>query len=301
LQAQYFRDRPVALAWLLLLVLALIWGTSFILIKRGLDTFSPLQVGGLRIIFAGVVVLPLTIRRFRHLSPRQMKWLFITGLTGSMVPSVLFALAQMQLDSAVTGALNALTPIFVLLLGALLFGQKILKQSLLGISVGFLGTLVLIVSGSGGALGELNYAVFLVVAGTFCYGLNSNIIKYKLPKIPPRDIAALSLVGMVPLAGGLLLGATDITEASRWSGDWAVSLGAIASLGIIATAFALILFNRLIQLTNPVFTSTVTYFIPIVALFWGVLDGEKLQVNQLLGMAAVIFGVYLANRKRGSR
>ena len=230
-----------------------------------------------------------------------MKWLFITGLTGSMVPSVLFALAQMQLDSAVTGALNALTPIFVLLLGALLFGQKILKQSLLGISVGFLGTLVLIVSGSGGALGELNYAVFLVVAGTFCYGLNSNIIKYKLPKIPPRDIAALSLVGMVPLAGGLLLGATDITEASRWSGDWAVSLGAIASLGIIATAFALILFNRLIQLTNPVFTSTVTYFIPIVALFWGVLDGEKLQVNQLLGMAAVIFGVYLANRKRGSR
>lgn len=294
----YFKTRPGALSWLLLITLALIWGTSFILIKRGLEQFNPVQVGSLRIISAGLVTLPLSFHRLKKLNRRQLRWLFIAGLTGSMVPSILFALAQMRLDSAVTGSLNALTPLFVLLLGALFFHQSIRRQSLLGIIVGFLGTVVLILSGSGGDLGELNYAVFLVMAATFCYGLNSNIIKYKLPKIAPFDIAAISLAGMVPIAGGLLLGLTDITAASRWEGDWIPALGAIVGLGIVATAFALILFNRLIQLTNPVFTSMVTYFIPIVALFWGVLDGEQLQIPQLLGMATVILGVYLANRNR---
>lgn len=257
-----------------------------------------MQVGSLRIISAGLVTLPLSFHRFKKLNRRQLRWLFIAGLTGSMVPSILFALAQMRLDSAVTGSLNALTPLFVLLLGALFFHQRILRQSLLGILVGFLGTVVLILSGSGGNIGELNYAVFLVMAATFCYGLNSNIIKYKLPKIAPFDIAAISLAGMVPIAGGLLLGLTDITATIRWEGDWMQALGAIVGLGIVATAFALILFNRLIQLTNPVFTSMVTYFIPIVALFWGVWDGEQLQIPQLIGMATVILGVYLANRNR---
>jgi drug/metabolite transporter (DMT)-like permease len=294
----YFKTRPGALSWLLLITLALIWGTSFILIKRGLEQFNPVQVGSLRIISAGLVTLPLSFHRLKKLNRRQLRWLFIAGLTGSMVPSILFALAQMRLDSAVTGSLNALTPLFVLLLGALFFHQSIRRQSLLGIIVGFLGTVVLILSGSGGDLGELNYAVFLVMAATFCYGLNSNIIKYKLPKIAPFDIAAISLAGMVPIAGGLILGMTDIASASRWEGDWMPALGAIVGLGIVATAFALILFNRLIQLTNPVFTSMVTYFIPIVALFWGVLDGEQLQVPQLIGMATVILGVYLANRNR---
>lgn len=290
-------DRSALWAWSLLLVLAMIWGTSFILIKKSLIAFSPVEVGSLRILAAGCVLLPLSIPRFKGINFRQLKWLFVSGATGSMIPAVLFALAQTQLDSSVSGALNALTPIFVLLMGALLFGQKIRKESLLGILIGFAGTIILVISGSGGELGELNLGVFLIIAATFCYGLNVNIIKYKLPGISPLSIAAISLVCMVPMAGGLLWGFTEIAQISSRGVEWEYSLAAVVGLGIVATGFALILFNRLVQLTNPVFTSTVTYIIPIVALFWGTLDGEKLQLIQLIGMAAVIIGVYIANRK----
>jgi drug/metabolite transporter (DMT)-like permease len=275
----------------------MIWGTSFILIKKSLLAFSPVEVGSLRILAAGCVLLPLSIPRFKGINFRQLKWLFVSGAIGSMIPAVLFALAQTQLDSSVSGALNALTPIFVLLMGALLFGQKIRKESLLGIVIGFAGTIILVISGSGGELGELNLGVFLIIAATFCYGLNVNIIKYKLPGISSLSIAAISLVCMVPMAGGLLWGFTDIAQISSRGVEWEYSLAAVVGLGIVATGFALILFNRLVQLTNPVFTSTVTYIIPIVALFWGTLDGEKLQQIQLMGMAAVIIGVYIANRK----
>lgn len=290
-------DRSALWAWSLLLILAMIWGTSFILIKKSLLAFSPVEVGSLRILAAGCVLLPLSIPRFKGINFRQLKWLFVSGAIGSMIPAVLFALAQTQLDSSVSGALNALTPIFVLLMGALLFGQKIRKESLLGIVIGFAGTIILVISGSGGELGELNLGVFLIIAATFCYGLNVNIIKYKLPGISSLSIAAISLVCMVPMAGGLLWGFTDIAQISSRGVEWEYSLAAVVGLGIVATGFALILFNRLVQLTNPVFTSTVTYIIPIVALFWGTLDGEKLQQIQLMGMAAVIIGVYIANRK----
>ncbi len=291
------QDSPGLLAWSLLIILALIWGTSFILIKKGLLFFSAVELGAFRIFSASIVMLPIAIKKIKGLVPRQIKWLIIAGFSGSFLPALLFAIAQTNLDSSVSGALNALTPIFALLLGALLFHQAILKKSLFGISIGFVGTLILILTGSGGALGELNLHVFYVIAATFCYGLNVNIIKYKLPKIRPFAIASISIAFMLPISAVLLFGFTPFYQHVQEGDAALVALGYITLLGVVGTGFALVLFNNLVQLTNPIFTSTVTYIIPIVALFWGIIDGEKLLVGQIIGMAAIIIGVFISNRK----
>lgn len=291
------QDAPSLLAWSLLIILALIWGTSFILIKKGLQFYSPVELGAYRIFSASIVMLPIAIKQIRGLVPRQIKWLIIAGFTGSFLPAFLFAIAQTNLDSSVSGALNALTPIFALLLGALLFHQAILKKSLLGISIGFVGTLILIFTGSGGAIGDLNLHVFYVIAATFCYGLNVNIIKYKLPKIRPFAIASISISFMMPISAFMLFGFTPFYSHVQEGKAAIEALGYITLLGVVGTGFALILFNKLVQLTNPIFTSTVTYIIPIVALFWGIIDGEKLLIGQIIGMLAIIIGVFIANRK----
>ncbi|MFC2186599.1 DMT family transporter [Fulvivirgaceae bacterium LMO-SS25] len=291
------QDAPSLLAWSLLIILALIWGTSFILIKKGLLFYSAVELGAFRIFSASIVMLPIAIKQIRGLVPRQIRWLIFAGFTGSFLPAFLFAIAQTNLDSSVSGALNALTPIFALLLGALLFHQAILKKSLLGISIGFVGTLILIFTGSGGEIGDLNLHVFYVIAATFCYGLNVNIIKYKLPKIKPFAIASISISFMMPISATVLFGFTPFYQHVQEGNDALIALGYIALLGVVGTGFALILFNKLVQLTNPIFTSTVTYVIPIVALFWGIIDGEKLLIGQIIGMLAIIMGVFIANRK----
>jgi drug/metabolite transporter (DMT)-like permease len=297
------RGDKMLLAWILLFILALIWGSSFILIKKGLMVYSPAEVGGIRILAGSIVMGLLSIKYIKELKLRQFKILFASGLLGSFFPAFLFAMAQTKLDSSVTGALNALTPLFVLTLGALVFGQKIPSKSIIGISIGFGGTLLLIFAGSGKLsegfnLDALNWSVFLVVLATFCYGMNVNIIKYKLPGIKPLAIAGISLSFLIPISGIFLFFFTPFTSTLAHTPGANLALAYLILLGVFGTGIALIFFNKLVQLTNPVFTSTVTYLIPIVALFWGVLDGEILKPGNILGMSAIVLGVYLANRRK---
>jgi drug/metabolite transporter (DMT)-like permease len=297
------RGDKMLLAWVLLFILALIWGSSFILIKKGLMVYSPAEVGGIRILAGSTVMGLLSIKYIKELNFRQFKILFASGLLGSFFPAFLFAMAQTKLDSSVTGALNALTPLFVLILGALVFGQKIPSKSIIGISIGFGGTLLLIFAGSGKLsegfnLDALNWSVFLVVLATFCYGMNVNIIKYKLPGIKPLAIAGISLSFLIPISGIFLFFFTPFTSTLAHTPGANLALAYLILLGVFGTGIALIFFNKLVQLTNPVFTSTVTYLIPIVALFWGVLDGEILKPGNILGMSAIVLGVYLANRRK---
>jgi drug/metabolite transporter (DMT)-like permease len=286
------------LAWSILIILALIWGSSFILIKRGLAVFSAGEVGAIRILAACLFTLPFSIPKVRKLSFRHLKLLFIIGLVGSFIPAFLFAIGQTQLPSGITGVLNGLTPISVLIIGVIFFKQQITKLKTFGLLVAFLGTVVLLTAASGGGFKGINlYALFIVFA-TICYGTNLNVIKHYLADLKPLVITAVSILFMGPLAGLYLLLFTDFSVTLATVDGAGVAFGYITLLGVMGTAIALVLFNKLVQITTPIFASTVTYLIPIVALIWGFFDGEMIVVGQLVGMLAIFVGVYITNRKK---
>jgi drug/metabolite transporter (DMT)-like permease len=291
-------DASPFLVWGLLISLSLIWGSSFILIKRGLEVFSAGQVGALRIFTAALVLVPLALPKLKTLNKHQWKWLFISGMIGSFGPAFLFAIAQTQLASGITGVLNALTPLFALLVGVLFFGGQLKKKDILGITLGFSGTVLLIIAGSGGDLGNLNYYALFVIAATLCYGFNLNILKHQFSVLTPKLITSISLLLISPIATTYLFGFTDFLDVMANEEGAYLSLTYISILGVVGTAFALIIFNRLVQLTSPVFTSFGTYIIPIVAIVWGLIDGEILVLWHYIGIGLIIVGVAFSNRKK---
>lgn len=287
--------------WFYLIILALVWGSSFILIKRGLEVFSPGELGAFRIVAAATFLLPLSLPRVRFLKSVQVQNLIIVGLVGSFIPAFLFAKAQTQLSSSLTGVLNALTPLFVVLVGALFFSSKITRRNALGLLIAFLGVLILVTVREGGGFGALSdinaYAFFVILACT-CYGFNLNIIKFRFVELKPIEITAISLLMVLPVALIYLMAGTQFSyKLVSVPGAWQ-ALGYVALLGILGTALALILFNMLVKTASPVFASSVTYLIPIVAILWGVWDGEVLLWGHYVGIAAVILGVWIGNRKK---
>lgn len=290
------------LAWTILIILALVWGTSFILIKRGLEVYSAGEVGALRILAACIFLLPLSLPKLSKLSPRNLKMLLGIGMLGSFIPAFLFAVGQTQLDSGVTGVMNGLTPIFVLIMGATIFKQKFERAKYIGVALAFIGTAILLTAGSseGGFSGFNYYAIFIVIA-TMCYGVNLNIIKYYFSDLSAVVITSVSILLVGPFAAVYLLVGTDFTNKVTSTPGALEALGYISLLGVMSTGIALILFNRLVQITTPIFTSMVTYLIPIVALTWGILDGETLATGQIGGIAAILLGVFITNRKKISK
>jgi drug/metabolite transporter (DMT)-like permease len=287
------------LAWGLLLILALVWGSSFILIKFGLKALTPGEVGALRIVAAAVFLLPLAVRNLKGIDRRQWLYLFIIGLCGSLIPSFLFAIAQTQIPSSVTGILNALTPMFTMIIGFIFFNQRLSLNTTIGLLIGFAGSIYLILAGNEGGIAGINYYALLIVLATIFYGTNLNIIKFKLSKLNARTITSISLILVGPIATVYLLGFTDFI--SHMTVENSYYIGAVVLLGVLGTAIALVLFNEMVKITNPIFASSVTYLIPIVAVVWGLLDGERLFVPHYIGMALIILGVYLANKKRTAR
>jgi drug/metabolite transporter (DMT)-like permease len=287
-------------AWGFLAILALIWGSSFILIKRGLEVFSPGEVGAFRIVAAGLVLLPLSLPRIKNLNKRQVKNLLIVGLVGSFIPAFLFAKAQTQLSSSLTGVFNAMTPLFVVVIGALFFNAKITRRNTIGLIIAFLGVVVLLTvkEGSGwGTFSDINsYALFVLLA-CVCYGINLNIIKYRFVELKPVAITAISLLMVLPMALLYLFAFTNFSFKIMHVEGAMVAAGYISLLGVMGTALALMLFNIMVKVATPVFASSVTYLIPIVAIFWGLLDGEVLLAGHYLGFIAVILGVWIGNRK----
>ncbi len=287
-----------AIAIVLLAILSLIWGSSFILIKRGLDVFSAGEVGALRIVAASVFLLPLAVKGIRSTEKKHWKFLLAVGFFGSLLPSFLFATAQTEIPSSVAGILNALTPLFTMLIGAIFFSQKFTNQTIFGLIIGFVGTIILIMAGSGGDISSLNYYAFYVVLATIFYGANLNLIKFRIPDLNAKTITSLSLALVGPMAAAYLFIKTDFLYKLYEVDGGLEAAGAVILLGVVGTAIALILFNKLVKITSPVFTSSVTYIIPIVAVIWGLLDGEFLYSGHYIGMVAIILGVYLANRKK---
>jgi len=286
------------LAWVLLCTMALVWGSSFILIKRSLEAFPPEQVAAGRIFFAFLFFVPFQAYQIRkpdiQVSIRkQWPYLIAVGLTGFLIPAYLLAIAGAHINSSLSGALNSLSPLFTLLIGATFFGNRVPMRQILGILLGLVGSILLVFFSATGEF-SVNIYALLVVLATICYGTNTNLIGRYIRHMP----ALVSTAWIFFFIGLLALGAllpTDIwTRAANPQNGW--SLVALATLGILASGMMSILFNRVIQLTSPLFGASVTYLIPIVALLWGLFDGEHIFAVQYLGMGICLLGIYLTNK-----
>ncbi len=289
--------KNLSLGWILLLILTLIWGSSFILIKRGLDVFDAGEVGALRMFAASIVLAPLAVKHFKSFSQRQYFYLFIVGFVGSFLPSFLFAKAETSLSSAMAGVLNALTPMFVVIVGSIFFTQRIGGRTITGLLIGFGGTAILMFAGTDWELSKLNIFGFYIVVATIFYGTNVNIIKFKLAGIRAIPLTSMAFTLILPLAAYYLFFVSDFVEKVITVPGAGMALFYVVILGVFGTAIAMVLFNKLIQFVSPLFASSVTYLIPIVAVAWGLFDNEVLLTQHYIGMMIILAGVYIINRK----
>jgi drug/metabolite transporter (DMT)-like permease len=283
------------LKWFYLFGLSLIWGSSFILIKRGLVGLTAIEVGSFRIIFAALFLLIIGFSSLKKISRRQWKFIAITSFFGTFVPAYLFAIAETQVDSSIVAILNSLTPLNTLILGLLVFGVQFQKRQIVGVFIGFLGCLLLVFSGTASQGGQNYYYVILVVIATICYAINVNLIKKYLSDLNSLSITTGNFLILL-LPALIILSTTDIAQRV----DLQIaqhSIGFVMILGVLGTGVANVLFFKLIQMSSPVFATSVTYLIPIVAFFWGLLDHEMLTPIQFLGTAIVLIGVYLSAKK----
>lgn len=296
---------PTATAWVLLLVLAGIWGTSFILMKKGLLVFSALELGATRVSVAALLLLPFALRHLGRVNRAKFKWLLLSGVVGTLLPAFLFAYAETRLASGLAGVLNALTAVFTLVVGAAFFGQRLTGLRVLGIALGLLGTLVLMLLGGSaaagtapaGGAGNAWYGLF-IVAATLGYGVSVNVIKRHLSDLPALAVTGLLLLFIGgPALAYLLLSTGFLHKLAVVPGAWP-AFGYIALLATLSTAVAMVLFNRLIQTSTALFAASNTYLIPVVALGWGLLDGEEFNLWHLLGMVIILASVAIIHRAK---
>lgn len=281
----------------LLILLALIWGTSFILIKQGLKVYSPDEVATLRVTAAFIFLLPAALVRVRQLDRHDLKIVFVSGLLGIFLPAFLFSTAQTRISSSVAGILNTLSPIWTMIMGALFFSQRFKGVAILGTLIGFGGTILLMLARSTGDVAAVNYYALFIVAACALYGTNVNWVKFKAHNVSALTLTSVSVMLIAPLAIAYLFSFTDFTaKLGQVEGSW-TALGFIALLGCMSTAVATYLFAVLLKISTPLFASSVTYIMPLVSVGWGLLDGEKLFAGHYIGMTAIIGGVWLANRK----
>lgn len=286
------------LKWIYLVGLALIWGSSFILIKKGLIGLSALQVGSLRIIFAATFLLLIGFKSLSKIPKEKWKFIAMTSMFGTFVPAFLFALAQTEIDSSVSSILNSLTPLNTLILGALVFGVGFEKRQVWGIFIGLAGSLLLVFNGAMNHPNQNYYYAILIILASVCYAINVNLIKRFLSDLSPLSITTgnFSVLLFPSLIILYFSGFSEVVAIQKV--QHAVIF--IIVLGVLGTGIANILFFKLIQMSSPVFATSVTYLIPIVAFFWGLLDNEKLTSVQFVGAFIILIGVYLSAKKNKS-
>lgn len=287
------------LAWGLLVLLALVWGSSFILIKKSLHIYSVTEVAAGRVFLAFVFFIPVLIRSWKTIPKRLMGFFFVSGLLGYFIPAFLFAKAGSEISSALAGTLNATSPMFTMLIGLLLFAKTTNRTQILGLVIALGGALMLIFTKTGVAIPEVNFYALFIVLATLCYGTNINIVSQYYGNLSPIVSTAWIFAGAGPLSFGILL----FTDFFGKMADPANLLPSsyLMSLGVLASGLMSVIFNRVIQLSSAVFAASVTYLMPIVALSWGLLDGETVGLQQWEGTAVILVGVYLINRKRKAR
>jgi drug/metabolite transporter (DMT)-like permease len=277
-------------------MLSVIWGSSFIMMKEGLLHLSAFQVASLRIVFSGIVLLPAALKHFKNIPKNKLLIIFMSGVLGSLLPAYLFCVAELGIDGALAGTLNSLTPIFVIITGALFFSSKTSSNKILGICVAFTGSILLLLSkGNMHESQNLLYVSFVVLA-TICYGFNVNMVHKHLQQIGSLQIAAVALsLNAIPAL--IVLALTGYFNLPLSDAGILYSTGQAALLGILGTAIASIIFYKLVKSAGAVFASMVTYGIPVIANFWGLISGEEVGIKQFGCLLLILTGVYLANRK----
>jgi drug/metabolite transporter (DMT)-like permease len=286
--------------WLYLTVLSIVWGSSYILIKWGLVALTPLQLGSLRLLITTIALLLVGYPSLRGLTRYHWKWLAITGYVGTFLPAFLFAFAQQHIESAVAAILNALTPLLTLIFGVLFFKIKVLRKQYFGVAIGLMGSIGLVWGGLSTS-GILNPEyLLLIVMATCCYAINIHFLKIHLVQVGVMAITLGNFIFMAPIALIILLSSDFFSAKTFEHPEIYTSIGYITVLALAGSAFAKYLFNKFVKITSAIFASSVTYTLPIVALFWGISDGETITTFQLFSTVIILFGVYLSHKKKAA-
>ena len=283
--------------WIYLGVLSLVWGSSFILMKKALIGLSPLQLGALRVLISAIFLLLIGFKSLKEIQSKHWKYVAITAFLGTFFPVFLFAYAIEGIDSAIVSILNSFTPFNTLVFGALVFGISFKRKQLIGILIGLIGTVILILKGAEHNPDQNYWYALLIIIASIGYAFNVNIVKKYL-----SDISALSIVAgnfiLLIIPAILVLVFSDFFSTFEITESSTKALGYITVLAIVGTGFAKVLFNKLIHISTPIFSSSVTYLIPIIAVLWGVVDGEQMSLIQLAAGGIILFGVYLVNKTK---
>ncbi|WP_372767249.1 DMT family transporter [Lutibacter sp.] len=285
------------LRWIYLIVLSLVWGSSFILMKKALIGLTPIQVGVFRILITTVFLLLIGFKSLFKIKRRHWYYLLLNGFLGTFFPVFLFAFAVENIDSSVASILNSLTPLNTLIFGALVFGIGFSKRQALGVLIGLIGTLMLILEGASLNPNQNYFYSLFVLLASIGYAFNVNIIKKYLHDLNALSIAVGNFVLLI-IPTFMVMWYTDFFGTFEINSKTTTALIYMAILAIFGTAVSKIMYNRLVQISTPIFSSSVTYLIPVIAIFWGLLDGERISFLQFLAGCIVIIGVYLANKAK---
>lgn len=283
------------LKWLYLLFLSLVWGSSFILMKKALIGLTALEMGALRIFISAIFLFVTGHKSLKKITSEEWKWIVVTAFLGTFFPVFLFAFAETQIDSAVVSILNSTTPLLTLLFGIVFFGTTLILNQILGVILGLLGTLALITLGAAINPDQNYFYSGLVLIASIGYAINVNIIKKKLQNVSAIAIATGNFLVIIIPAAAILLRTGYVNKPFISNPILLQSLGYVAILALLGTAVAKVLFNKLVQISDPVFSSSVTYVIPVVALTWGLLDNEKFHWLQGAAALLILLGVFLVN------
>jgi len=291
-QTLLLRDKLID--WSLFIVLCLVWGSSFLLMKIGMESLSPYQVATIRILSAGLVLIPFAAKAFQQVPKKKLGLVILSGLLGNFFPAYLFCLAETKIDSSFSGMLNSFTPLFTAIIGILFFQMKAGFKKIAGVVVGLIGLCLLVAPGGSIGLTYFSYVVLIIIATIF-YAVNVNMVGKYLQGLGSLNIAAVAFVCLV-IPCLVILFCTGYFSL-RMSQPMLVSTGASCVLGIMGTAVATVLYYILVKRAGALFASMVTYGIPFVALLWGVLYGEHITLFEVACLGIMLVGVYLSGKK----
>ena len=281
--------------WFTLMLLALIWGSSFLFMKRGLESFTDMQVAAFRIFISFLFFFPMALRRLKYLKKENIKSLLLVGFIGNGIPAFLFTKAQTQVSSSLAGMLNSLVPLFALIVGYVFYKVQVKKLNVLGVFIGLTGATGLITMSAEGAFSSSGYYSLFIVLATICYSISVNEIKQKLADLDGISIMSFAFMFIGPWAGIYLL-FSDYTYTLN-TPDYIHNFTYVFFLALFSSVIANIIFNYLIKHTTAIFATSVTYLIPIVAILLGVFDGENINFAQIIFIMVILGGVSLVNKK----
>ncbi|QQQ27165.1 DMT family transporter [Chryseobacterium indoltheticum] len=282
--------------WLLLIILSVIWGSSFILIKKSLDHFSPYQVGALRVLIAGIILMPVAISKYRLFPKKHLKWLILAAFTGNFIPMFLFPIAETQISSSIAGIINSMMPIFVIIVGALIWKFETTKRQMTGVFISFTGVCLLAFGGDDSTQFKI-FPIFLLLLATLCYAMSTTTVKSKLMDVSSTVLSAFVFSFVLFLPSLIALLSTGFVSQFTFTKENMIGLGFVSLLSVFGTGLAMMMNYRLLKVSTPLFASTVTLLMPIVAIIWGVLDGEKLTTVQFAGTIVIIAGLIFLRAK----